>query len=60
MILQLHKAYGADKFYTSVKKKFFKNSELVSWFFEPSQPQMITSGLRTKFSLSPSYSLNKL
>ena len=26
---------------------------LVSWYFEPSQPQRITSGLKTMFSLSP-------
>ena len=30
--------------------------ELVSWCFEPSQPQRITSGLNTNFTLSPSYS----
>ena len=35
-------------------------SQLVCWCFEPSQPQRITSGLKTNFSLSPSYSLNKL
>ena len=29
--------------------------ELVSWYFEPSQPQRITSGLKTNFNLSPSY-----
>ena len=29
---------------------------LVSWCFEPSQPQRITSGLNTNFTLSPSYS----
>ena len=34
--------------------------ELVSWCFEPSQPRRITSGLKTNFSLSPCYSLNKL
>ena len=28
----------------------------VSWCFEPSQPQRITSGLKTNFNLSPSYS----
>ena len=33
--------------------------ELVSWCFEPSQPQRITSGPKTNFSLSPSYFLNK-
>ena len=30
--------------------------QLVSWCFEPSQPQRITSGLKTNFSLSPAYS----
>ena len=29
-------------------------SHLVSWCFEPSQPQRIISGLKTNFSLSPS------
>ena len=33
---------------------------VITWCFEPSQPQRITSGLKTNFSLSPSYSLNKL
>ena len=28
----------------------------VSWCFEPSQPQRITSGLKAKLGLSPSYS----
>ena len=32
---------------------------LVSWYFEPSQPQRITSGLKTMFSLSPFYSAPK-
>ena len=32
---------------------------LVSLCFEPSQPQRITSGLNTNFTLSPSYSLHK-
>ena len=30
--------------------------KLVSWCFEPSQPQRITSGLKTNFSLYPSNS----
>ena len=34
-------------------------SYLVSWSFEPSQPQGITSGLNTNFTLSPSYSFHK-
>ena len=33
--------------------------KLVSWCFEPSQPQRITSGLNTNFTLSPSYSFHK-
>ena len=32
---------------------------MVSWCFEPSQPQRITSGLNTNFTLSPSYSFHK-
>ena len=34
-------------------------SYLASWCFEPSQPQRITSGLNTNFTLSPSYSFHK-
>ena len=34
-------------------------SELVSWYFEPSQPQRITSGLKTMFNLSAIYSACK-
>ena len=37
-----------------------KEKNLVSWCFESSQLQRITSGLKTNFSLCPSYSLNKL
>ena len=33
--------------------------QLVSWCFEPSQPQRIISGLNTNFNLSPSYSFHK-
>ena len=32
---------------------------LESWYFEPSQPQSITSRLKTMFSLSPIYSARK-
>ena len=34
-------------------------SQLVSWCFKPSQPQRITSGLDTNFTLSPSQSFHK-
>ena len=34
-------------------------SYLVSWCFQPSQPQGISSGLNTNFTLSPSYSFHK-
>ena len=34
-------------------------TRLVSWCFEPSQPQRITSGLNTNFTLSPSRSFYK-
>ena len=30
--------------------------KLVSWYFEPSQPQRMTSGLKQIFNLSPIYS----
>ena len=33
--------------------------KLVSWYFEPSQPQRITPRLKTMFSLSPIYSARK-
>ena len=36
-----------------------KVSQLVSWCFEPSQPQRITSGLNTNFTLSLNYSFQK-
>ena len=39
--------------------KIQRVSYLVSWCFKPSQPQRITSGLHTNFTLSPSYSLHK-
>ena len=35
-------------------------SVFISWCFQPSQPQRITSRLKTNFGLSPSYSFNKL
>ena len=34
-------------------------STLVSWYFEPSQPQRVTSWLKTKFNLTPIYSARK-
>ena len=51
-------------------ENFYQNSEWVpsatppflksvSWYFEPSQPQRITSGLNTNFTLSPSYSFHR-
>ena len=36
------------------------NKKLVSWCSEPSQPQRITSGLNTNFTLSPSYPFHQL
>ena len=39
--------------------RFTVVSWLVSWCSEPSQPQRITSGLKTNFNLSPSYSFLK-
>ena len=36
------------------KRQKQRERELISWCFEPSQPQRITSGLNTNFTLSPS------
>ena len=33
--------------------------DLVSWCFEPRQPQRITLGRNTNFTLSPNYSFHK-
>ena len=38
---------------------FGRFRELVSWCFEPSQPQRMTSGLKINISLSPDYSFHK-
>ena len=35
------------------------SGSLVNWCFEPSQPHWITSGLKTNFTLSPSFSVHK-
>ena len=42
--------------YHIIKRKI---CQLVSWCFEPSQSQRITSGLNTNFTLSPSHSFHK-
>ena len=39
--------------------KILAISLLVSWYFEPSQPQRITSRLKTMFNLTPIYSARK-
>ena len=36
-----------------------RRGKLVGWYFEPSQPQRVTSGLKTNFNLSPGYSAHK-
>ena len=38
---------------------FMSVAQLVSWCFEPSQPQRITSGLNTNLTLFRSYSIHK-
>ena len=43
----------------NIKQMTIINSQLVSRCFKPSQPQRITSGLNTNFTLSPSQSLHK-
>ena len=58
----------SSDFVPNLENKFFSRCirwhatlmhELVSWCFEPSQRQRITSGLNTNFTLSPSYSFHK-
>ena len=41
------------------KAKRERELELLSWCFEPSQPQRITLGLNTNFTLSPRNSFHK-
>ena len=36
-----------------------RERELVSWWFEPSQPQRMTSGLNTNLTVSPGYSFHE-
>ena len=50
---------GSNTSENIVERVTFWSYELVSWCFEPSQPQRITSGLKTNFTLSPSYSFHK-
>ena len=48
-------------FERNINKEFKSSAKvglLVSWCFEPSQPQRITSGLNTNFTLYPSHSIH--
>ena len=46
-----------DQFAPSTENRSHSiGNQLVSWCFEPNQPQRITSGLNTNFTLSPRYS----
>ena len=53
--LMLHQADGSCRNMQQLPEQ----SELVSRCFEPSQPQRITSGLKTHFSLSPARTKRK-
>ena len=46
-------------FFFNPPTRLYAVGQLVSWYFEPSYPQWITSGLNTNFTLSPSYSFHK-
>ena len=46
------KQLGGEKIKWQKEKK--TERQLVSWCFKPSQPQRITSGLKTNFSITPS------
>ena len=52
-----HRGEGEGERFSSLS--LFIEMWLVSWYFEPSQPQRITSRLTTMFSLSPIYSALK-
>ena len=52
----LRKGRTNYNFYTEEKERV---SQLVSWYFEPSHSQRITSGLNTNFNLSASHSFHK-
>ena len=45
--------------FLSYTSRFPEQDFVVGWYIEPSQPQRITSGLKTNFNLSPSYSAYK-
>ena len=38
----------------------YRSYLVISWYFEPSQPQRVTSWLKTMFNLSPIYSARKI
>ncbi|WP_419582467.1 hypothetical protein, partial [Thiolapillus sp.] len=44
---------------TEQQEEIRGNFFLVSWYFEPSQPQRVTSWLKTMFNLSSIYSARK-
>ena len=44
-----------ETYFCPIHKRLY----LLSWCFKPSQPQRITSGLNTNFTLSPSQSFHK-
>ena len=44
---------------TTIHVCIVPHRELINWYFEPSQPQRITSRLKTMFNLSPIYSTRK-
>ena len=46
--------YFSELFYVHICVAY--TTILVSWYFEPSQPQRVTSRLKTMFSPSPIYS----
>ena len=42
-----------------IRSEQCQNTKLVSWYFEPSQPQKVTSWLKTMFNPSSIYSARK-
>ena len=54
------KIWGVNFFFKlSIRWGFEPYCELLSWYFEPSQPQRITSRLKKKFNLSAIHSARK-
>ena len=57
--LQLEKTETEKERQSQSGRQRQREGKLVNWYFQPSQPQRITSRLKTVFNLSPIYSARK-